>query len=121
MNTSLTFLSLKLDYPEIKTLERENLILMKKCRRSVQLVFNLCSTEQSCIHIGITCYKVSTLTVWCLLFCTKIARSLLPRNDNKVHAIIVQTTVSSSNQNHHLTHWVSGIAITLIFNANLMH
>ena len=58
------------------------------------------------------------LTV-CLLICTKIVSSLLPRNDSKVHAIIVQTTVSSSNQNH-LTHWVSGIAITLIFNANLM-
>ena len=62
------------------------------------------------------------LTVWCLLICTKIASSLLPRNDNKVHAIIVQITitVSSSNQNH-LTHWVSGIDITLIFNANFMH
>lgn len=58
------------------------------------------------------------LTV-CLLICTKIVSSLLPRNDSKVHAIIVQITVSSSNQNH-LRHWVSGIAITLIFNANLM-
>ena len=26
-------------------------------------MFNLCSTEQSCIHIGITCYKISTLMI----------------------------------------------------------
>ena len=54
-----------LDSPLIKTLERENLILMKKmlkkCSTCVQLAFNLCSTEQSCINIGITCYKISTL------------------------------------------------------------
>ena len=30
--------------------------------------------------------RISTivLTVWCLLICTKIASSLLPKNDNKV-------------------------------------
>ena len=71
LNTSSTFFSSTsdspviktlhwkgLDSPLIKTLERENLILMKK---NVEEVFNLCSTEQSCIHIGITCYKISTL------------------------------------------------------------
>ena len=42
---------------------QENLIRWKKCQRNVQLVFNLCSTEQSCIHIGITCYKISTLMI----------------------------------------------------------
>ena len=29
--------------------------------KNVKEVFNLCSTEQSCIHIGITCYKIGTL------------------------------------------------------------
>ena len=42
----------------MQTLESENLILMKK---NVEEVFNLCSTEQSCILIGITCYKIGTL------------------------------------------------------------
>ena len=32
--------------------------------KNVKEVFNLCSTEQSCIHIGITCYKISTLGLW---------------------------------------------------------
>ena len=30
--------------------------------KNVEEVFNLCSTEQSCIDIGITCYKIGTLT-----------------------------------------------------------
>ena len=29
--------------------------------KNVKEVFNLCSTEESCIHIGITCYKIGTL------------------------------------------------------------
>ena len=29
--------------------------------KNVEEVFNLCSTEQSCINIGITCYKIGTL------------------------------------------------------------
>ena len=29
--------------------------------KNVEEVFNLCSTEQGCIYIGITCYKISTL------------------------------------------------------------
>ena len=29
--------------------------------KNVEEVFNLCSTEQSCILIGITCYKIGTL------------------------------------------------------------
>ena len=29
--------------------------------KNVEEVFYLCSTEQSCIHIEITCYKISTL------------------------------------------------------------
>ena len=29
--------------------------------KNVEEVFNMCSTEQSCIHIGITCYKIGTL------------------------------------------------------------
>ena len=31
--------------------------------KNVEEVFNLCSTEQSCIHIGITCYKIGTLVI----------------------------------------------------------
>ena len=31
--------------------------------KNVEEVFNLCSTEQSCINIGITCYKIGTLTI----------------------------------------------------------
>ena len=31
--------------------------------KNVEKVFNMCSTEQSCIHIGITCYKIGTLAV----------------------------------------------------------
>ena len=30
--------------------------------KNVEEVFNLCSTEQSCINIGITCYKIGTLS-----------------------------------------------------------
>ena len=29
--------------------------------KNVKEVFNMCSTEQSCISIGITCYKIGTL------------------------------------------------------------
>ena len=29
--------------------------------KNVEEVFNLCSTEQSCINIGITCYEIGTL------------------------------------------------------------
>ena len=29
--------------------------------KNVEEVFNMCSTEQSCINIGITCYKIGTL------------------------------------------------------------
>ena len=31
--------------------------------KNVKEVFNLCSTEQSCTHIGITCYKIATLSL----------------------------------------------------------
>ena len=33
----------------------------KSDEKNVEEVFHLCSTEQSCIHIGITCYKIGTL------------------------------------------------------------
>ena len=33
----------------------------KRAVKNVEEVFNLCSTEQSCINIGITCYKIGTL------------------------------------------------------------
>ena len=35
--------------------------------KNVEEVFNLCSTEQSCIHIGITCYKIGTLVTLLIL------------------------------------------------------
>ena len=67
--TSLTFFSSKLDSPVIKTLERirfssnQNIGEGKSNfdEKNVKEVFNLCSTEQSCINIGITCYKIGTL------------------------------------------------------------
>ena len=51
--------------------------------KNVEEVFNLCSTEQSCINIGITCYKIGTLATemipqmiecyqFALNFCTNI-------------------------------------------------
>ena len=76
LNTSLTFFSSKLDSPVIKSLDmirfssNQNIgeevsnfdeKMLKKCSTCVQLVFNLCSIEQSCIHIGNTCYKISSL------------------------------------------------------------
>ena len=30
--------------------------------KNVEEVFNLCLTEQSCINIGITCYRIGTLS-----------------------------------------------------------
>ena len=45
-------LSSKLDYPVIKILERHSLKLKKSA---------LQATEQRCIHIEITCYKISAL------------------------------------------------------------
>ena len=69
MNTSLTFLLSKLDPPVIKTLDRIRFTSNQNIRegesnfdeKNVKEVFNLCSTEQSCINIGITCYKIGTL------------------------------------------------------------
>ena len=68
MNTSCHFFS-KLDSPIIKTLERIRFSSNQNIgegesdfdEKNVQEVFNLCSTEQSCIHIEIACYKISTL------------------------------------------------------------
>ena len=69
LNTSLTFFLSKLDSLVIKTLERIRFSSNQKIRegesnfdeKNVEEVFNLCSTEQSCINIGITCYKIGTL------------------------------------------------------------
>ena len=69
LNTSLTFFSSKLDSPVIKTLERIRFSSNQNIgegesnfdEKNVEEVFNLCSTEQSCILIGITCYKIGTL------------------------------------------------------------
>ena len=71
LNTSLTFFSSKLDSPVIKTLERIRFSSNQNIgegesnfdEKNVEEVFNLCSTEQSCINIGITCYKIGTLVV----------------------------------------------------------
>ena len=64
LNTSLTFFPSKLDSPAIKTLERIRFSSNQNIGEgesnfdeiNVKEVFNLCSTEESCIHIGITCY-----------------------------------------------------------------
>ena len=69
LNTSSTFFSSNLDSPVIKTLERSRFSSNQNIgegesnfdEKNVEEVFNLCSTEQSCIHIGITCYKIGTL------------------------------------------------------------
>ena len=63
--------SSKLDSPVavIKTLERIRFSSNQNNgeagsnfdEKNVEEVFNLCSTEQSCIYIGISCYKISTL------------------------------------------------------------
>ena len=91
MNISSRFYSSKLDSPVIKTLEKirfssnQNIGEGKSnCdENNVEEVFNLCSTEQSCINIGITCYKIGTLATemipqmiecyqFALNFCTNI-------------------------------------------------
>ena len=59
----------KLDSPVIKTLDMIRFSSNQNIgegesnfdEKNVEEVFNLCSTEQSCIHIGITCYKIGTL------------------------------------------------------------
>ena len=69
LNTSLTFFSSKLDSPVIKTLEKIRFFSNPNIgegksnfdEKNVEEVFNLCSTEHSCILIGITCYKIGTL------------------------------------------------------------
>ena len=69
LNTSSTFFSSKLDSPVIKTLDMIRFSSNQNIgegesnfdEKNVKEVFNLCSTEQSCIHIGITCYKIGTL------------------------------------------------------------
>ena len=69
LNTSLTFFSSKLDSPSPMFWLEENLILSNVLitgesnfdQKNVEEVFNLCSTEQSSIHIWITCYKIRTL------------------------------------------------------------
>ena len=71
LNTSSTFFSSKLDSPVIKTLERIRFSSNQNIgegesnfdEKNVEEVFNLCSTEQSCINIGITFYKIGTLGI----------------------------------------------------------
>ena len=77
LNTSSTFFSSKLDSPVIKTLERIRFSSNQNIgegesnfdEKNVEEVFNLCSTEQSCILIGITCYKIGTLGVRTMTIC----------------------------------------------------
>ena len=67
LNTSLTFFSSKLDSHSPMFWLEKNLILSNVLitgesnfdEKNVKEVFNMCSIEQSCIHIGITCYKIS--------------------------------------------------------------
>ena len=71
LNTSLTFFSSKLDSPSPMFWLEENLILSNVLitgesnfdEKNVEEVLNLCSTEQSYINIGITCYKIGTLVI----------------------------------------------------------
>ena len=70
LNTFSTYLSSKLDSPSPMFWVEENLFLSNVLitgesnlmKKNVEEVFNLCSTEQSCINIGITCYKIGTLS-----------------------------------------------------------
>ena len=48
--------------------------------KNVKEVFNMCSTEQSCIHIGITGYKISTLPVRQKIFKYNTSCIAGPRN-----------------------------------------
>ena len=63
LNTSLKFFSSKLDSPAIKTLERIRFSSNQNIGEGESNFDekSLCPTEQSCIHIGITCYKIGTL------------------------------------------------------------
>ena len=65
LNTSLTFFSSKLDSPVITTLERirfsSNQNIGEGESNLMKKMLKKCSTEQSCINIGITCYKNGTL------------------------------------------------------------
>ena len=84
MNISLTFISSKLDSPVIKTLERENLIVMKKMSKK-------CSTDQRFIRKRNTTYKIGTLRL--KLKCTYKNRNnfiinvcIIPKTRNKLQA-----------------------------------
>ena len=69
LNTSSTFFSSKLDSHSPMFWLEKNLILSNVLitgesnfdEKNVKEVFNMCSTEQSCIHIRITSYKIGTL------------------------------------------------------------
>ena len=66
LNNSSTFFSSKLDSPSPMFWLEENLIFSNILitgesnfdEKNAEEVFNLCSTEQSCINIGITGYKI---------------------------------------------------------------
>ena len=68
LNTSSTFFSSKLDSPVIKTLERIRFFSNQNVgegesnfdEKNTEEVFNLYSTEQSCIHIGIDSSPLNT-------------------------------------------------------------
>ena len=49
-------------------------------KKNVEEVFNLCSTEQNCINIGITCYKIGTLGAEADLDLTPVCLKLNRRN-----------------------------------------
>ena len=47
--------------------------------KNVKEMFNMCSTEQSCRHIGITCYKIGTLEA-CAQKCSHLPLHLCPQS-----------------------------------------
>ena len=64
LNTSSTLFSSQLDFPSPMFWLEENLLLSNVLitdEKNVEEVFNLCSTDQSCINIRITCYKIGIL------------------------------------------------------------
>ena len=80
------FQSSKLDFRLNKTLERIRFSSNQNIgeeesnfdEKNIEEVFNLCSTEQSCILIGITCYKIGTLVLQFRVN-TSIIKIILPK------------------------------------------
>ena len=62
-------------------------------------MFNLCSTEQSCINIDITCYKIGTLRLGIILAFGILSRDIL------VQTFCLVTRLLTLGTFHHLTLW----------------